>query len=64
MTSRGLSALLARTSLALVLAAIVLTITGWSWLGALAIGLIAAAALVQLVGVLWLRRKERDPPPR
>lgn len=61
MTSRGLTALLFRTVAALVVAVIVLVIVGWSWLGTLAVGLVASAALVQLGGVFWLRRREEQP---
>lgn len=61
MTSRGLTPLLIRTVVALVAMLIVLVIIGWSWWGTLALSLIGCAALVQLGGVLWLRRREQHP---
>lgn len=58
MTSRWLSTLLIRTVIAFVVAVVVLTLVGWSWLGAGAVGLVGAAALIQLGGVVYLRRSE------
>lgn len=59
MNSRRLALILLRTTAFFVVGLVVFPTIGWSWFGALAIALIAAAMAVQLGGVLWLRRAEK-----
>lgn len=59
MDSRKMSYLLIRTLLFLAIAVAVFSWFGWSTMGAIATGLIGAAALVQAGAVGWLRRSER-----
>lgn len=51
-----------RSAVFLVVAIAVFTTIGWSWFAFLAVGLIAAATVIQLGGTLWLRRAERAKP--
>ncbi|PRW64018.1 hypothetical protein [Actinopolyspora mortivallis] len=62
MNSRRLAFVCARSAVFLVAGLVVFTLLGWSVYGAVAVGLLAAAVLVQLGGVLWLRRSEGKPP--
>lgn len=63
MNSRRLTLVLVRTSAFFAVGLIVFPVIGWSWFGAAAIALIAAAMAVQLGGVLWLRRAEKTTSP-
>ncbi|MBA8824060.1 hypothetical protein FHX42_001389 [Saccharopolyspora lacisalsi] len=63
MNSRRLTLVLVRTAAFFVVGLIVFPVIGWSWFGAAAIALIAAAMAVQFGGVLWLRRAEKTTSP-
>lgn len=62
MNSRRLMLIAIRTAIVLVIAIAAFTAIGWSWFAFLAVGLIAAATVVQLGGALWLRRTEPAAP--
>lgn len=59
MSSRSMALFLIRTLAFLALAVVVGVVVGWSWPTVLMVGLIGAAAAVQVVLVLWQRRKEQ-----
>lgn len=62
MNSRRLMVMALRSAVFLAVALAVFFTMGRSWFAFLAVGLIAAATLVQLGGALWLRRTERSQP--
>ncbi|WP_229680108.1 hypothetical protein [Saccharopolyspora thermophila] len=57
-----LTALLVRTALFFAVAVGLAVVSGWSWYGVVAVALTGGAALLQLGGVLWLRRVEQRNP--
>ncbi|MCI2421743.1 hypothetical protein MOQ72_30335 [Saccharopolyspora sp. K220] len=57
-----LTVLLVRTSLFFVAALVLGVVYGWPWFAVVAAALTGGAALVQLGGVLWLRRAEQRHP--
>ncbi|WP_338596802.1 hypothetical protein [Saccharopolyspora sp. SCSIO 74807] len=63
MSSRSMALFLVRTLAFLAVALVVGVIFGWSWPAVLMVGLIGAAAAVQLGLVLRQRRKERAARP-
>ena len=63
MSSRSMALFLVRTLAFLALAVVVGVVVGWSWPTVLMVGLIGAAAAVQLGLVLRQRRKERAVRP-
>jgi hypothetical protein len=60
MNSRRLTYLLVRTLIFFVAALVVAVLWHWSPVAIIAVVLTGAAGAVQLGGVLWLRRTERD----
>jgi hypothetical protein len=60
MDSRRLMFVLIRTAVFFVLVLIAAVFFHWTPLAVIAVALTGAAALVQLGGVLWLRRSERQ----
>jgi hypothetical protein len=60
MDSRRLTFLLIRTAVFFVLALGAAVYFHWSPMSEIAVALTGGAALVQLAGVLWLRRSERE----
>ncbi|WP_242687008.1 MULTISPECIES: hypothetical protein [unclassified Actinopolyspora] len=62
MNSRRLTLVLVRSAVFLIVGLVLFTLVGWSGYAVVAVGLMAAAILVQLGGVLWLRRSEGKWP--
>lgn len=60
MNSRRLTYLLIRTLIFFVAALVVAVLWHWTSLAIIAVALTGAATAVQLGGVLWLRRSERN----
>jgi hypothetical protein len=60
MNSRRLTYVLIRTVIFLVAAVVVATLWHWPLVAGIGVGVIGAATLVQLGGVLYLRRTERN----
>jgi FtsH-binding integral membrane protein len=59
MNSRRMALLLIRTTAFFVIALVVAVLNDWPWFGVVAVALTGAACVMQLAGVLWLRRSER-----
>ncbi|NYH77864.1 hypothetical protein FHR84_001178 [Actinopolyspora biskrensis] len=62
MNSRRLTLVLVRSAVFLIVGVVLFTLVGWSGYAVVAVGLMAAAILVQLGGILWLRRSEGKRP--
>ncbi|MDA3629609.1 hypothetical protein [Saccharopolyspora oryzae] len=62
MSKNQLTTLLVRTLLFFVIAVVLGFISGWPVYAFIAVALTGGAALVQLGGVLYLARKERENP--
>ncbi|MER7080673.1 hypothetical protein SAMN02982929_00631 [Saccharopolyspora kobensis] len=62
MSKSQLTTVLVRTLLFFVVAVVLGFISGWQIYAIIAVALTGGAALVQLGGVLWLARAERERP--
>lgn len=62
MSKSQLTAVLVRTLLFFAVAVVLGFVSGWVVYAVIAVALTGGAALVQLGGVLWLRRAERADP--
>ncbi|MGW1682292.1 hypothetical protein [Saccharopolyspora sp. NPDC002376] len=62
MSKNQLTTVLVRTLLFFVIAVVLGFISGWQIYAVIAVALTGGAALIQLGGVLWLARKERENP--